>query len=54
MLATNDPERAARTYAESKDPFDLWFKQRVIELSGIDPNRTPLGPPSEQIFDFIA
>jgi hypothetical protein len=54
VLATADPERAARTYAESSEPFDVWFKQRVIELSGVDPNRTPLGPPSEQIFDFIA
>ena len=54
VLAADDPERAARTYAESSEPFDLWFKQRVIEVSGVDPSRTPLGPPSEQIFDFIA
>jgi hypothetical protein len=54
VLATDDPERAARTYAESQEPFDVWFKQRVIEISGIDPNRTPLGPPSEQVFTFTA
>ncbi len=52
VLATDDPERAARTYQESQEPFDVWFKQRVIEVSGVDPSRTPLGPPSEQIFDF--
>ena len=54
VLATDDPERAARTYQESREPFDEWFKQRVIEVSGVDPNKTPLGPPSEQIFDFTA
>lgn len=54
VLATDDPVRAAKTYAESTSPFDVWFKQRVIELSGIDPNRTPLGPPSEKIFEFTA
>jgi hypothetical protein len=54
VLATDDPERAARVYAQSTEPFDLWFKQRVNEVSGVDPSRTPLGPPSEQIFDFVA
>ncbi|HYC58907.1 MAG TPA: hypothetical protein VEK79_05005 [Thermoanaerobaculia bacterium] len=54
VLATDDPERAARTYQESCEPFDEWFKQRVIEVSGVDPNKTPLGPPSEQIFEFTA
>lgn len=54
VLAVDDPERAAKTYGESTDPFDVWFKQRVIEVSGVDPNKTPLGPPSEEIFQFIA
>ena len=54
VLATDDPERAAKTYQESREPFDEWFKQRVIEVSGVDPNKTPLGPPSEQIFEFTA
>lgn len=54
VLAADDPERAARTFQESQEPFDVWFKQRVIEVSGVDPSRTPLGPPSEQIFEFVA
>jgi hypothetical protein len=52
VLAAEDPAGAARTYQESQEPFDVWFKQRVIEVSGVDPNETPLGPPSEQIFEF--
>jgi hypothetical protein len=54
VLATDHPERVARTYQESQDPFDVWFKRRVIEVSGVDPEKTPLGPPSEQIFEFVA
>lgn len=54
VLATDDPERVARTYQESTEPFDVWFKQRVIEVSGVDPNQTPLGPPSEPIYEFRA
>lgn len=54
VLAVDDPERAAKSYSESIDPFDVWFKQRVIEVSGVDPNQTPLGPPSEEIFQFNA
>ncbi len=54
VLAVDDPGRAAKTYGESTDPFDVWFKQRVIEVSGVDPNKTPLGPPSEEIFQFTA
>lgn len=54
VLATDDPERAARTYQESHEAFDEWFKRRVIEVSGVDPNQTPLGPPTEHIFEFTA
>ena len=54
VLATDDPEGVARSFGESTDPFDVWFKRRVIEVSGVDPNETPLGPPSEQIFRFTA
>ncbi len=42
----------AYKYAESRDPFAVWFKQRVIAVSGVNPNETPLGPPSEQVFAF--
>lgn len=42
---------AAQEYAASKRPFDRWFKDQVKNLSGIDPDIQPLGPPSEVIFD---
>ena len=41
-----------KAYAESTDPFAVWFKQRVIDVSGVDPSQTPLGPQSEMIFEL--
>lgn len=53
VTALGAPERV-QEYAETKEPFAGWFKQRVIDVTGVDPNKTPLGPPSEQVFDFHA
>jgi hypothetical protein len=41
----------AQAYADSVRPFDLWFKDQVRNLTGIDPQIQPMGPPSEVIFD---
>ena len=51
VTAMEAPEKA-REYAETDEAFAAWFKNRVIEVTGVDPNVTPLGPQSEQIFDF--
>lgn len=48
-----DVELNTRAYADSEEPFSLWFKQRVYDVSGVDPNETPLGPPSEMVFEFV-
>ena len=45
-----NPSEAGSRYAASSDAFDEWFKNRVLELTGIDLNSTPLGPPTEQVF----
>ena len=39
-----------QSYGGSKEAFDLWFKNQVKALTGIDPNEAPLGMPSEQVF----
>lgn len=46
-----DPDVKAREFAESIRPFDRWFKDQVRNLTGVDPDVQPLGPPSEVIFD---
>lgn len=43
---------AAEGYARSEQPFDSWFKERVREITGIDPNTMPLGPPTQCIFSW--
>ena len=47
-----EPDARAQEYAESSRPFDRWFKDQVKNLTGIDPDIQPLGPPTEVIFDM--
>ncbi|MEP6942647.1 MAG: hypothetical protein ABI981_06905 [Betaproteobacteria bacterium] len=49
-----NPEEAAPRYAEASEAFHVWFKSRVLSLTGIDPNSTPLGPPTEELFSWSA
>jgi len=46
----NDAAEAARSYGAATEEFDTWFKSEVLRLCGVDPNKTPLGPPSTQVF----
>jgi hypothetical protein len=47
-------EVAAETYAASEDAFDRWFKQQVMQVTGVNPDTTPLGPATQCIFDSWA
>lgn len=49
-----DPLASLGAFSASRDPFDLWFKQQVQGLCGVDLNEPPAGPPPAQIFDWIA
>ena len=47
-------ENLAETFAQfaaSQDEFDVWFKQRVQELTGADMSTPPPGPTSEVLAD---
>jgi len=48
----SDPERVAKQYASATDRFSIWFKQRVEDVSGVNPHRSPLGPGTEKVFDY--
>lgn len=52
VAAMKDPEQAARDYKSATDRFAIWFKQRVEDVSGVNPYRTPFGPQTEKVFDF--
>jgi hypothetical protein len=47
-----DPEAAFAALAQSTEPFDTWFKSRVLEISGVDLGAAPDGPPPEIILDW--
>ena len=55
---TQIPDRpidvAAEEYARSTHAFDQWFKEQVMLVTGVNPETTPLGPPTECIFDTNA
>jgi hypothetical protein len=47
-----DAAGAADSYGAATEEFDSWFKKEVLRLCGVDPNKTPLGPESTQIFSW--
>jgi hypothetical protein len=50
-MADKRVDDAARIYAASPKDFDRWFKEQVMLITGLDPTITPLGPPTEELFD---
>jgi hypothetical protein len=49
---SDDLENTAKAYATSQRPFDRWFKDRVQQITGINPDVEPLGPPTITLFDW--
>lgn len=50
VTVLDNSEEAASRYASASEAFHMWFKAQVLSLSGVDPNTTPLGPPTTQVF----
>jgi hypothetical protein len=50
-LEADNPLRAFQQFAASQDAFDLWYKEQVRALSGLDMSQPPPGLP-EQILDW--
>lgn len=48
------PRPFAASYASSERRFDVWFKESVRRLSGVDPEQDPLGPVAEEVFKWRA
>lgn len=42
-MESADFGRAVGLFSASQDPFDLWFKRRLAEVSGVDLNNIPPG-----------
>ncbi len=50
VTSIDDVDEATPRYVESSTEFDRWFKNRVMEVTGINPDTQPLGPPTTQVF----
>ena len=53
---TRDRRVRARAFllmATSQDPFDVWFRQVLLDTFGLDLTQ-PAGPPPEQILEWSA
>jgi hypothetical protein len=52
VTALANPAEAASRYADATEEFHVWFKSQVLSLTGVDPNKMPLGPPTREIFSW--
>jgi hypothetical protein len=52
VTALANPTEAANRYANATEEFHVWFKNEVLRLTGVDPNKTPLGPPTREVFSW--
>ena len=54
VLEADDPARAFEEMGRSQEPFDVWFRQFLMEIYGLDLSQPPAGPPPEQVLDWSA
>ena len=48
----DNPAEAAPRFADAVAEFDVWFKAKVLAVTGVDLNATPLGPPTVEVFGW--
>jgi hypothetical protein len=53
-MESPDFARALRLFAQSREEFDVWFKRRMGEVTGVDLSNPPQGPLSEQLSNYSA
>jgi hypothetical protein len=52
VIESPDIQAAMGALATSDDPFDVWFREHILEVHGMD--LTEESPPPEQVLDFHA
>lgn len=50
----DDVEQTAQKLAASQEPFDVWFKQQVFNIHGVDFNQPLPGPMPQLLFNWEA
>jgi hypothetical protein len=51
-LEADDLGMSFGTLATSQDPFDVWWRQQILEVHGLDLSQPMAGPMNEQVFEF--
>ena len=49
-----DPAAAFGTFGQSDDPFDVWSRGRIQEITGVDLATPPEGPLPEIVLEWAA
>jgi len=47
-----DLAKASQVLGESDDPFDVWFRDQIMELHGLTPDILEGPPPASVTFDY--
>jgi len=53
-MESPDFAKALSTFSQSCDEFDLWFKQRLADATGLDLNTPPAAPLPELLSSYTA
>jgi hypothetical protein len=53
-IESEDFAKALGQFSQSQEDFDLWFKERVFDLSGLDLNNPPQMELPEVLSTYIA
>ncbi len=53
-MESADFSTALGMFSQSKDAFDVWFKERLANATGVDLNTPPPGPLSELLSHYEA
>ena len=53
-MEASDPAKSFQAWAMSQHSYDLWFKQQLLPLYGIDFNQPPAGPLPEMVYEYGA
>jgi len=49
-----DEQTASSQFQAASEEFHAWFKAQLLHLTGVDPNLTPLGPSTTEVFSWRA
>jgi hypothetical protein len=52
VMDADDPARAFQEMGRSQERFDVWFRQFLMEIYGLDLSQPPTGPPPEKVLDW--